>query len=303
VAPRTSRRIPSACALLAAALLLTACGEDTGSTDTPTGGGESPAPTASADDALAAMVPEEISADGTLVVGTDATYAPNEFLDTDGETVIGFDVDLFDAVAQKLGLEVEWQPAPFDAIIPGVDSGKYEVGVSSFTVNDERKQAVDMVSYFSAGTQWAAKAGNPDGVDPDNACGLAVAVQRGTVQVDDLTARSTACTEAGEPAITIDQYQGQDEATAAVVSGKDVAMVSDSPVVAYAVQQTNGQLETLGEIYDSAPYGYVVKKDQGEFAQALADAVQALIDDGTYTAVLEGWGVEQGAIDAPQVNP
>ena len=80
-------------------------------------------------------------------------------------------------------------------------------------------------------------------------------------------------------------------------------MLADSPIVAYAVKQTDGQLEALGDIYDAAPYGYVVKKDQTEFAQAIADALKALIADGTYKTVLEKWGVEQGAITDPAVNP
>jgi polar amino acid transport system substrate-binding protein len=184
-----------------------------------------------------------------------------------------------------------------------VGSGRYEIGVSSFTINAERLQQANMVSYFSAGTQWSTKEGNPSDVDPDNACGLSIAVQKATVQVDDITARSEACTAAGEEAITIDQYDAQSDATAAVVSGKDDAGLADSPVMAYAVEQTNGQLELLGDIYDAAPYGYVVRQDQTEFAQALADALQALIDDGSYQQVLENWGVEAGAIDNPTVNP
>jgi polar amino acid transport system substrate-binding protein len=164
-------------------------------------------------------------------------------------------------------------------------------------------QQATMVSYYSAGTQWATKAGNPEGVDPDNACGLTIAVQKATVQVDDITARSEACEAGGEEPITINQYDGQDQATAAIVSGAAVAGLADSPIMAYAVQQTNGQLELLGDIYDSAPYGYVVPQDQTEFAQALADAVRALIEDGTYTEVLERWGVEDGGIDDPTVNP
>jgi polar amino acid transport system substrate-binding protein len=160
-----------------------------------------------------------------------------------------------------------------------------------------------MVSYYSAGTQWATKKGNPQDVDPDNACGRKIAVQKATVQVDDITARSEACTAAGDPEITIDQYEGQDQVTAAVVSGKDDAELADSPIVTYAVQQTNGQLETLGDVYDAAPYGYVVPKDDTDLAQVLADAVSALIADGSYQQVLEKWAVQDGAITDPTVNP
>src|SRR6266540_7406016 len=282
------------------ALVLAACGEDGGeggsTTTTP---GAAPA----VDQALAAKVPAAIKSDGKILIGTDSSYAPNEFLDTDGKTVVGFDVDLFNAVAAKLGLTTEWESAVFDAIIPGIQSGKYEAGVSSFTINDERKQQVNMVSYFNAGTQWGTKKGNPTGIQPDNACGKKVAVQTSTVQdTEDLPKRVSACKSSGKPAITIDRYQGQDQATASVVSGKDDAMLADSPVVAYAVKQTNGQLELLGDIYDSAPYGYVVKKDQTEFAQAIAGAVSALISDGTYKRILTKWGVEAGAITNPAVN-
>jgi len=249
-------------------------------------------------------VPDAIKSDGTIKVGVDATYAPSEFLDTDGKTVIGFDIDLFNAVAAKLGLKAEYQPAKFDAIIPGVQSGKYEIGMSSFTINDERKKQVNMVSYFSAGTQWAAKKGNPSGIQPDAACGKKVAVQTSTVQdTDDLPKRLKECTSGGKAAFTVDRYQDQGQATASVVTGKDDAMLADSPVVAYAVKQSQGQLEALGAIYDSAPYGYVVKKDQTDFAQALADAVKALISDGTYKTVLQKWGVDAGGIDSPAVNP
>ncbi|MEH0934929.1 ABC transporter substrate-binding protein [Micromonospora psammae] len=281
------------------ALPLAGCGakENTGQP------GAGPSVTAAADSALAAKVPDAIKADGVIKVGTDSTYAPNEFLDQDGKTIVGFDVELFNAVAQKLGLKAQYEAAPFDSILPGVDSGKYEIGVSSFTINAERLKSVNMVSYYSAGTQWATKAGNPAKIDPNDACGKKIAVQVGTVQLDDITARSKKCTDAGKPAITIDQYQAQSDATAAVVSGKDDAMLADSPVGAYAVKQSNGQLELLGDIYEAAPYGYAVKKDQQAFAEVLKEAVQAVIADGSYQSALKKWGVEGGAITTPALNP
>ncbi|PWU50800.1 ABC transporter substrate-binding protein [Micromonospora globispora] len=284
---------------VALTLSMAACGEKEESAQP----GAGPSVTAAADSALAAKVPDSIKADGVIKVGTDSTYAPAEFLDQDGKTVVGFDVELFNAVAQKLGLKAQYESAPFDSILPGVDSGKYEIGVSSFTINAERLKSVNMVSYYAAGTQWATKQGNPAGVDVENACGKKVAVQTGTVQVDDITARSKKCTDAGKPAIKIDQYQAQSDATAAVVSGKDDAMLADSPVGAYAVKQSNGQLALLGDIYESAPYGYAVKKDQQAFAEVLKEAVQAVIADGTYKAALQKWGVEGGAVTTAELNP
>jgi polar amino acid transport system substrate-binding protein len=299
-----------AAALATATLVLTACGGgSSGSSGAgSSGGGDSgiPAgglPSVSADSALAAQVPDAVKKDGAITVGSDTTYAPSEFLAADGKTIVGFDVDLFTLVAQKLGLKANFQTAPFDSIIAGVGSGKYETGVSSFTINSDREGQAAMVSYYSAGTQWSTKKGNPSKVDPENACGKRIAVQKATVQVDDITARSKKCTDGGKPAITVDQYDAQSDATAAIVSGKDEAGLADSPVMAYAVKQTNGQLELLGDVYDSAPYGYVVPKDQTQFAQALQGAVKALIADGSYQKVLEKWGVQAGAITNPEVNP
>jgi polar amino acid transport system substrate-binding protein len=281
------------------ALSMAACGDSGDSGNA--GGGSSAAPSSAVDAALAAKVPASIKSAGKITIGTDSTYAPSEFLDTDGKTIIGFDVDLFNAVAAKLGLQTEWQTAKFGDIIAGVGTSKYNIGISSFTINAERMQQATMISYFSAGTQWAAKPGAS--VNPDDACGKKIAVQTSTVQVDDLTARSKKCTDAGKAAIKIDQYQAQSDATNAVISGKDDAMLADSPVCAYAVKQTNGQLATLGDIYDSAPYGYVLPKDQADFGQAIADTLKALIADGTYKSILDKWGVAGGAITDPAVNP
>ncbi len=291
----------AAVGLTGAALLtlsLAACGEK--KDDTP---GAGPTVSASADTSLATKVPDAIKSDGVIRVGTDSSYAPAEFVDEDGKTIIGFDVELFSAVAQKLGLKAEFVSAQFGDIITGVTSGKYEVGVSSFTINPDRKQQANMVSYYQVGTQWATKKGNPAGIKLDDACGKKIAVQKDTVQVDDIKARSKKCTEAGKKAITVDEYPGQDQATSSVVSGKDDAMLADYPVGVYAVTQSNGQLELLDKMYEAAPYGFVVAKDQAAFAEAVRDATKALITDGSYKTILDKWKVADGAITDPAINP
>ncbi|GAA3705664.1 ABC transporter substrate-binding protein [Terrabacter ginsenosidimutans] len=291
--------------LVAAGLALSACGSN--SLSTSPGAGGTPAGSASAagggvDQALAAKVPAKLKSAGKIVVGTDPTYAPNEMLASDGKTVEGFDVDVFNAVAAKLGLKTEYVPAGFGTIILGVTSGKYDMGVSSFTINPDRKKQVNMVSYYKAGTQWVVAKGNPEKVNIDDVCGKSVGAQKGTVQADDLAARSKKCTDAGKPAITQVIQTGQDQVTADVASGKTVAMLADSPVGLYAVKQT-GTLEALGAIYDSAPYGYVVPKDQTDFANLLVDALKATKADGSYDAALKKYSVEAGGIDNFAVNP
>jgi polar amino acid transport system substrate-binding protein len=282
-----------------AALALSACGSSSLSGDPGAEGAPSVAVSENVD--LASKLPESIKSAGVIKIGTDATYAPNEFLAGDGKTIQGVDVDVFNAVAAKFGVKTEWNPADFGSIINGVNGNKYDIGISSFTINDERKKQVNMVSYFSAGTQWATATGNPKGIDPENACGKNIAVQSNTVQeAEDLPVRQKKC---GSNKINVLSFKDQTQATAAVVSGKADAMLADSPVVAYAVKQSGGKLEALGDIYDAAPYGYVVPKDETEFAEAIVEALKEIEKDGAYKAALEKWGVEQGAISDFAVNP
>jgi polar amino acid transport system substrate-binding protein len=261
-----------------------------------------PTSSASAQPDLKSKLPAKIASAGKIVVGVDATYPPNEFLQG-GTTVVGMDVDLFNAVAQKFGVTVQWQPALFDTIITGVQGGKYDVGVSSFTINPTRKQQVNMVSYFNAGTLWATAKGNPKGVNADDPCGKTIAVQKGTTQLDDLTARGKKCTTAGKPNINMLIREKQDQATADLVSGKADAMLADSPVVLYAIQKAGGKIEQLGQIYDSAPYGYVIPKSETAFAQAIVEALNQLATDGTYKSALAKWNNSSGAISTFAVNP
>ncbi|MGL4175406.1 MAG: transporter substrate-binding domain-containing protein, partial [Dermatophilaceae bacterium] len=171
-------------------------------------------------------------------------------------------------------------------------------------VNAERLQQATMVSYFTAGTQWVTQKGNPKGVNPDDACGKTVGVQKGTVQADeDLPARTKACTDAGKPAINVLVDADQAKVTASVQSGKADAMLVDLPPAIAAVDSTGGALELLGEQYDSAPYGYVLPKDQTEFGEAIVEALTQLQADGTYEEILKKWKTEGGAITDFAVNP
>jgi polar amino acid transport system substrate-binding protein len=172
--------------------------------------------------------------------------------------------------------------------------------MASITDTRQREQVVDMVTYYAAGTMWARRPGTQ--VTPDNACGIRVAVQSTTTQqVDDLPARSSACLAAGAPPITIVSFDGQDQATNAVILGQADAMAADSPVTGYAVKLSNGKLSTAGPPYDMAPYGWAVAK-ASPLGQALQQALTRLIENGRYAGILSSWGVEAGAINHSQIN-
>ncbi|MFC5662530.1 ABC transporter substrate-binding protein [Kitasatospora misakiensis] len=300
-----TRLLASAAVLASASLVLTACGSSKSSSSAGSGAANPSVSVAavSADPALAGLVPADVKSSGKLIVAADASYAPNEFKDDKGN-IVGLDVDLAGAIAKKLGLTADVQNADFTSIIPGITAKKYQLGMSSFTDTKEREQTVDMVSYFTAGSAIAVKKGNPDKIDPKDLCGKKVAVQTGTTQAQEITdVRNPECSKANKPTIPNDgdKFTLQTDVTTALVSGRDQVMMADSPVVDYAVKQTNGQLEKLGETYDSAPYGVVVDKGS-PLGPAVQGAVQALIADGTYKQILAKWGVEAGAIDKSEIN-
>jgi len=278
-----------------AALLLTGC-VDNSTSSTPASTDSS---SIAADDTAVALLPADIAASGTLVIGTDAAYPPNEFKDQAGDP-IGWGIELANGIAAKLGLTPRYQIASFDNIIPSITGGTVDIGESSFTDNLERQQQVDFVNYFNAGIQWAAAPGAD--IDPANACGLTVAVQSNTVQhTEELPAKNDACTAAGLEPIKILPYGSQDEATNAVVLGRADALSADSPVALYAISQTDGKLEAAGESFDVAPYGITVNKDS-ELTVAIQAALQSMVDDGSYGEILDAWGVTDGGIDTITIN-
>ena len=278
-----------------AALLLTGCVDN--STPAPETSGA--ATSVTTDDAAVALLPADVAASGTLSIGTDAAYPPNEYKDSAGAP-IGWGIDLATAIAGKLGLDPDFQVSKFDNIIPSIVGEKINIGESSFTVNPARMEQVDFVNYYEAGIQWASAIGTD--VDPDNACGLRVAVQATTVQdTDEIPAKNDACIAAGLAPIEKLQFDTQDLATNAVVLGQADALSADSPVTLYAISQNEGELQAAGETFDVTPYGIAVAKGNG-MAEAIQAALQSLVDDGTYEEILNEWGVADGGISTITIN-
>lgn len=280
----------------AAALALTGCTNTEGEAPAE---GPSSAEGIQPDEAAVALLPADIKDSGKLLIGTDAEYPPNEYKDADGNPV-GWGVELAEAVSAKLGLEPTWEILGFDGIIPRIQEGAIDMGSSSFTDTVERQASVDFVNFLNAGSLWAAATGAD--IDPDNACGLTVAVQAGTVQhTEELPAKTKACEDAGKEPIEILPFDGQPEVTNAVVQGKADAFSADLPVTGDAVAKLSGQLETVGEVFDAAPYGFATEKGS-ETTKAVQAALQSLIDDGTYLEILTKAGIESGALTEATIN-
>jgi polar amino acid transport system substrate-binding protein len=294
--------------LAATALVLAGCGGKT----TDTGGNKQAQVTASQAADIAALVPAAIKSKGTLTIATDASYAPNEFSTDGGKTFQGMDIDLGKAIGQVLGLQVKFVNAPFDGILAGLAAGKYDLSLSSFTDTAEREKTVDFVTYYRAGTSIAVKKGNPLGIkSQEGLCGVRVAAEKGTTQLKSLTAdklddgsitlRGT-CKKDGKKVPVAVPLPDQNAVNAALVAGRADAFTADSPVVDYQVKITNGAVEQGGTATDVAPYGIALPKAAGTFKEAVQKAVQKLIDDGSYTKIMETWGLQDGAITEAKIN-
>ncbi len=288
-------------ALAALAMFAVACSDD----DKSTSGGDTATTAATGEvgknDAAIALLPEAIASKGKLLVATDATYPPSEYIAEDGSTIIGFDIDLMVALGQALGLEVEFQNASFDTIIPGLDSGQFDVGASSFTDNKEREQTVDFVTYFLAGQNFYVAANSDivlDGIE--SLCGHSVAMQKGTIQEEGATAQNDACLADGKEGVEVLSFDSQTDANVAVSSGRAEVGFGDSQLVAWIAAESDGEFRVEGTPFDTAPYGFAVAKNG--LAPALLEALKGIIADGTYMAILEKWGMADGAIGEPVIN-
>jgi polar amino acid transport system substrate-binding protein len=255
-----------------------------------------------ADASVVALVPAAVKSKGTLTVASDASYAPDEFVASDGHTVVGMDADLMKAVAGVMGLQAKVINVPFASILAGLQAGKYDVGASSFTDTKEREKSVDFVTYFTAGESFFTKAsGGVTIAGLSDLCGHTVAVEQGTTEEDDATNQGAKCKKAGKPGVTVLVFPDQNGANLALSSGRAQLGFADSPVAAYQVKKSGGTFKLVGQSIANAPYGLAIAKNSGLTKPILA-AIQVLMKNGTYKSILTHWGIQAGAINDPKIN-
>ncbi|UOQ60119.1 ABC transporter substrate-binding protein [Leucobacter rhizosphaerae] len=251
-------------------------------------------------DAAAALLPADIAERGTFVLGIDATYPPNEFKDDAGNP-IGWEVDLMNAATVKLGLEPDNQISKFENIIPKIEMDKFDSGIAGYYDTVKRQENFDMVDFFIAGNQFGSLEENTITSELD-ICGQKISVPNGgSAPLYYLPEVEKRCLAEGKGKIEVMGYDTTEEMVAAVSLGRAYAFVADSPVVSYAVKNSEGKL-VGSDIYETLPAGAPFKKGNDELVEAFAAAMQELHDDGTYDEILDFWGVEAGRIDTITVN-
>jgi polar amino acid transport system substrate-binding protein len=304
---------------IAAVLVLTACG-----------GSGTPSPSAAAGlnavASIAAEVPAATKAQAPFQIATDATYAPNEFINPDTGAIQGWDIDLGNQICKVMGVACTFNNVTFDDIIAqlkastpselaGGDKPRYQFSISSWSPTQAREQGgIDFVSYYKAGEAWIEKVGGPTISTAADMCGHTVAVESGTTEESDawgfmgksvggspISGDKDNCAAAGKQPITVDSFSTQTEANSALLSGRADIGWLDQPVADYQVKQSNGKFKTGGQPCSVAPYGIAMVKGS-PLEKAITDAVKYLIDNGYYKTTLQTWGVTDGAIASSDVS-
>ena len=254
-------------------------------------------------ESVASLVPQAVKDRGTLRNGASTDYAPAEYRASDGQTPVGYDIDLVKALAKVMGLdEGTTTHAEFPTIIPALGT-KFDIGASSFTITAEREAQVNMVSYVEVGSAYAVAAGNPKGFDPSDPCGSTIGVQNGTYQQTYAEDLSTTCESEGKDAIQVMPLDLQTDISTKVIGGQYDATLADSTVIGYTVTLAQGKLEQVGDVIESAPQGIVVAKDDTELTQAVQAGLQYLMDQGDLTKILGAYGAEDAALTTAEINP
>jgi polar amino acid transport system substrate-binding protein len=259
------------------------------------------------DKAAQALLPAEYLENG-IDVASDIPYEPFEFEDENGN-LTGIDVELGALIGQKLGAEVRFNDAVFDTIIPNLEAGTNDIIISSMSDTVERQAKVDFVDYNVGGSQMIVLKGNPEGITgAADLCGKTVIVQNGTIQIDLVAGMSDDCVAAGSDAITITQLPDAPSMQNALRAKQGDAVMLDSLVAQdSAAKAGNGEYfevvnDPANPVYDAGLVGIaILKKDTG-LRDAIQAALQSLIDDGQYAALLEKWGMSANGVTSATIN-
>ncbi len=276
--------------IVAGAALQGCAADDPGSSPSKTTGG-------AAMPEIAKLVPADFT---KVVYVLDATYPPMSYQDASGK-MTGVEFDLGMAVFERAGITADVQPATFDAIIPGIQAGKYDI--SAFNDNAERQKIFDFVDLFQSGTSIVVALDNPKSLSIKDLCGTRVAVQLGSQQETTVAPElDKACKDSGKKPLEVITYGSGNEAVLALISNRADSVLTETISAAYAVSENAGKLSlTDDEPLNPHPVALGMMKGTG-LAKALQASLQSMMDDGAYAKVLADWGMETLKIESATIN-
>lgn len=257
---------------------------------------------------LASRVPAKMRQAGKLVVGTSPTYPPLEFKDPMTLKLSGLDIDLAEEIGRRLGLSVEWREQSFDQLINSLGTGRIDMGASGMTDIPARREKVDFVDYFATGTQiFTMPAVGADLKAVTDVCGKPVAVNRNGIfyiRMQDFSQK--VCLAKGLPEVKFVLVDKTADARVQLAQGRVVAAAMGSDAIHYINEQKDspdrGKFVLVGEpvALDHAGFGFA--KGNSGLRDIVAEAVDAMIADGSYGRIFDRWELSDSKVMATMIN-
>lgn len=259
-----------------------------------------------ADSQLNATLPDNIRSSGVASVASAYPYPPWEY--TQGGQLVGVEADLARALGAKLGVEFKFHNVKFDGLVPGVVAGNYDLLISAIHDTPDRRNVLTFVDEMAVGSGFLVKKGNPEHIQGlSTVCGKTVVVQASSAQVGYVQDYQSKCTSAGKGKIKTMTLPDAPSSVLAVTTGKASAYFSDKIALQYIADTTN-QGNSVEVVSDTAkgigvsPVGIGVKKGNDQLVSAVKGALQALIQDGSYSTILNKYNFGFAALSSAQVN-
>jgi len=254
--------------------------------------------------AMAQQLPERIASKKVIVVANVPNYPPLEFKDPKTNTLTGLDIDLGNALAKKLGVEIKWEEISFEQMVSALTTGRADMILSGMSDLPTRRDTLDFVDYLDSGAQFYTTADRKDEFKTlTDLCGKTVGASRRTSFPKEMeTWSKTACEGAGKPALKIVGTEGSADARTQLRQKRLDAAVQGSETLPYLLNLEPNTYTIVGEPFTSVYQGMGFSKKDTELRDAVAKAFAEMMKDGTYEAVLKKWELTSAKVDKLMIN-
>ncbi len=254
---------------------------------------------------LAKLLPREFQDKGVIVVGTQPDFEPANYTPVGESQIKGFNVDLMEAMSAKLGVKVQWEKVPFDQLLIGMQSKKFDAAIAGMTDRKQRQQQVDFVDYQYAGTVFMVAKGNPKKItsDVNGGCGIKIGDVKGSDAKRLVDMMAAACTKEGKTPTELVSFPNSSDKNLALTSGRVDAIFWPDMAVSVIQRETGDKLQSLPVNFEPKVYlGMTFNKQQPALRDAYLAALKAIHEDGTYASILKKWDVEVIDLPTPGIN-
>lgn len=281
------RRPVTLAATLALAAVLTACGLAGQSAGASTG--------------ASVLVPASIRSSGVLTIGTTDIYPPYGF--KQGNTLVGYEIDIARAVAKQLDLKPEFTLTQFSDLVTGIDSGKFDVATDGISDTAARESQVTFVDYEQSAKTFLVSSSYTGTLTSQlSACGLKFVGVVGSTSITDAQTLNTECKKVGKSGISLTTLPSATEAYLALESGRAQVDTSDYASAAYVAEHSAGKMKLASFQFDKGPLGFILSKSDTAMQKAVRTALKELYANGTMTKIFAKWDVSEAAFPAVGIN-